>query len=362
MQLAGIAIAPHEIAHRQRRIQGDCGQLPPQQGMFALFAQARGHLRGAAQAQERHLVHARQQCVQRFEMRQQHRRRLAANAGDAGNVVDRVATQRQVIGDLVRMHAVSGLDPVGVPALVAGEVVLLIKARQQLRQVLVRRHDHAAEAIAACNMRGAADQVVSFVILMRQRGQTQRAAQALAPGKLAAQFRWRRIAVGLVGRVQGVAEAGIQRLVEGDCNMGWPLVLQQFQQETGEAVHRVGRPAINVVEFIRYRMPGAEHVHRRIDEVQRRHGLAHSCIVGADLPATTAPPAGSSLRDSKCRYAIRPPPTPPCPTSKRRSVTSVATSGRSRSGTSTCAVPMAMMPASCSSADNPSTPSRNARS
>ena len=47
------------------------------------------------------------------------------------------------------------------------------------------------------------------------------------------------------------------------------VAVDQFQQEAGEAVHGVGRPAVGVVEFVGHRVPGAEHVHAGVDQVER---------------------------------------------------------------------------------------------
>ena len=66
-------------------------------------------------------------------MRQQHRCRFRADTGDTGNVVHRIAGQRQIVGHLLRMHAVTGLHPGSAPAFALGIVVLLITITQQLR-------------------------------------------------------------------------------------------------------------------------------------------------------------------------------------------------------------------------------------
>jgi len=139
--------------------------------MFALLAQAPGHLRCAAQAQEGHLIDPRDQGVQVAEVRQQYRSGFGADAADPGDVVDRITGQRQVIGDLVRVHAVPGLDAIGSPALAATEIVLFVVFAQQLRQVLVGRHHHAAEALRTDRVQRAADQVVGFVLAVPQRMQ-----------------------------------------------------------------------------------------------------------------------------------------------------------------------------------------------
>ena len=51
---------------------------------------------------------------------------------------------------------------------------------------------------------------------MRQHIQSQRGTQRLAMGELALQFVRGGVAVGLVGRVQAIAETAVQRFVEGD--------------------------------------------------------------------------------------------------------------------------------------------------
>ena len=260
----------------QGRVQCDGGQLPPEQGVFPLFAQAQGHRGGAAQAQEGDFVNAGQQGVEIAEMRQQDGCGLRADAADARNVVHRIAGQGEVVGDLPRLHAMPRLHAGHAPALVACVVPLLVVIQQQLRQVLVGGDDHAAVA-GAVRVQGAADEVIGFVIVVAHDRQPERGAQRLAVDELAPQFLRRRIAVGLVGRVQAIAVAAVQRLVEGDGDVLRALALQQFQQEPGKAVHRVGRPAVGVLELVRHRMPGAEHVQAGVDQVQRprRKRLRH---------------------------------------------------------------------------------------
>ncbi|GAE60380.1 hypothetical protein XPN_2286 [Xanthomonas arboricola pv. pruni MAFF 301427] len=120
-------------------------------------------------------------------MRQQDRRRFGADAGDAGDVVDRIAAQRQVVGDLMGVHAVARLDPVHAPTQVARVIPLLVVLEQQLRQILVGRHDHPAQAVRTHAVQGAADQVVGLVIAVRQHAQAQCRAQRLAMRELAPQ-------------------------------------------------------------------------------------------------------------------------------------------------------------------------------
>ncbi|KAG0921371.1 hypothetical protein G6F32_015134 [Rhizopus arrhizus] len=118
-------------------------------------------------------------------------------------------------------------------------------------------------------VQGTADQVIGLVVMMGQHHQAQRGAQCLAVHELALECFRRRVAVGLVGRVQAVAEAAVERFVEGDGDVPRALALKQVQQEAGKAVHGVGRPALCIQELGRQRMPGAEHIDAGINQVQR---------------------------------------------------------------------------------------------
>ena len=73
---------------------------------------------------------------------------LAPMPGTPGMLSTASPRQREVIGDLVRMHAVARLDARRAPALAARVIPLLVEFAEQLRQVLVGRHDHAADARA----------------------------------------------------------------------------------------------------------------------------------------------------------------------------------------------------------------------
>ncbi len=251
---------------RQRGIQCDCGQLSPKQRLFAVVAQLGRDAGRAAQTQEWHFLHPCQQGIERAEMRQQYGGGLRAHSRYAGNVVDRVAREGQVVSDLMRVDAMPPLHAARAPTLVAGVVPLLVVFVEQLRQVLVGGHDHATEAVRALPHQRRPDQVIGFVLLMCQHGEAEGEAQCLAMRELALEFVRRGVAVGLVGRIQRVAEAGIQCFVEGDGDVLRANAVEQFQQKAGEAVHGIGGPAVRVGELVRHRMPGTEHVHAGVDQ------------------------------------------------------------------------------------------------
>ena len=83
------------------------------------------------------------------------------------------------------MHAEALLDAGGVPALVLGEVPLLVVRAQHLAEVLVGRDDHAAEAVSAQCHQGAADEVIGLEAVVAQHGAAQRCGQLLAVIELA---------------------------------------------------------------------------------------------------------------------------------------------------------------------------------
>lgn len=286
--------------------------------MFALFAQPHRHLCGATQAQKWEFVHALQQGIQAAEMRQQYCGGLGADAGHTRNVVDGIAAQRQIIGDLVRMHAIAGLDAVHVPALIACVIPLFVVFDQQLRQILVGRDDHPAQALRTRAVQGAADQIVGFVIAVGQHAQPQCRAQRLAMRELAPQRVRCRGAIALVSGVQGVAKTAVQRFVEGDGDVRGVFAFEQVEQEARKAMHRIGRPALRILEFVRDGMPGAEHVQAGIDQVQRGRARA----------------GGRSAVD---RGGVR--------GHGVQSRSNARGSGRSRSGTCMRGVPMWMKPA-----------------
>ena len=161
------------------------------------------------------------------------------------------------------------LHPVHAPAHIARVVPLFVVFEQQLRQVLVGRDDDAAQALRTRAVQRAANQVVGFVFAMGQHAQPQGGAQCLAMRELAAQCVRRRLTVALVSRVDRMPETTVQRFVERDGDVLRALAFEQIQQEAGKAMHRIGGPALRVLELVRDRMPGAEHVQAGIDQIQR---------------------------------------------------------------------------------------------
>ncbi len=221
----------------------------------------------AAQAQESNLVGTREQRLQRAEMREQHGRGARADAGHAWDVVHRVPGQREIVGDLVRLHAQPLPDAGAVPARVAWRVPLFVVIADELAEILVGGHDHAAIAMATRHRERAADEVVGLVVLVGQHPRPQRVRDRLAGRELAHEVGRRGRPVGLVGRVQRMPERTAQRLVERDREVGRPRALDQFEQEAGEAMHRVHGRAIGIEHVGPLREPSPAHVQACIDEM-----------------------------------------------------------------------------------------------
>ena len=103
-------------------------------------------LRRAAHAQVRHFVHAREQRVEAAEMREQDRRRLRRPRParrECCRPRRRSARGSRRSGAL--RTPCRAFTPAIAPAPFCGVVPLLVQCRQQLRQVLVGGHDHAAD-------------------------------------------------------------------------------------------------------------------------------------------------------------------------------------------------------------------------
>ena len=121
----------------QGGVAGNRGELSGKQGDVPMRLQLLRMPGAAAQAQEGNLGDTFEQGVERLEMAEQGRGRLRADAGHAGDIVDRIAGQAEVVGDLVGVHAVTRLHAIHAPTFVACVVPLDVAPSQQLRQVLV---------------------------------------------------------------------------------------------------------------------------------------------------------------------------------------------------------------------------------
>ena len=208
---------------------------------------------------------------------------LGADAENAGNIVDRIAHQREHVADLVGPDAEFFLDLVDIDPGILHRVEHVdpraVAFADQLHQVLVRRHDCDMPPLALGFACIGGDDVVRLDIGFLDAGQAERAGGIADQRELRHQIlgRWR--AVGLVLIVDLVAEA-LARLVEDDGQMGRAVglvqVVGQLPQHGGVAIDRADRRPFGIGQR-REAMVGAEDIGRAVDEIEMRcfsHGLA----------------------------------------------------------------------------------------
>jgi len=112
-----------------------------------------------------------------------------------------------------------------------------------------------------------ADQIIGLVVIAGEFGHPEVPAVLAAQRKLSLERDRRRLAIGLVGRIDLVAEAAAVTLIEQHRDILRLASLQQVAQETRESVQRLGRITVAIGDIRRHRMPGPEHVDRGIDQV-----------------------------------------------------------------------------------------------
>jgi hypothetical protein len=192
---------------------------------------------------------------------------LAADPGDAGDVVHRIAGEPEEVGDLVWPHAELPLDGRGVVALPLGEIEKRDALGDELREVLVRGDDHSA--VASRKEAGAerADQVVRLVARVDEVGGSERRRDLQAGIDLRHQLGRRLLALRLVGGEFVVAEAAVQVAVEGHHEVGGTLVRDELEQEAREAVDRAGPRAVRALERGGQREVSPEDIGAGIDEM-----------------------------------------------------------------------------------------------
>jgi hypothetical protein len=174
---------------------------------------------------------------------QQAQRGLLAHAGHAGDVVDLVAHQRQVVDDQLRADAELGLDAVDVVDAAGHGVDQGHVRTDQLGHVLVAGGDHhvAAERCALAGQR--ADYIIGLHALDTQQRVTEGAHAGVQWLDLAAQVIRHRRAVGLVLGEHGVTEGaalGVEHHGEGAVR----VLLAQALEHVQHALHRTGLQAL----------------------------------------------------------------------------------------------------------------------
>ncbi len=258
----------------QRHVARQFDQLARQPCGLGMFDQVVAHLRR---------LHRRRGGEHRFDIamfEDQLGRGLRTDAGNAGDIVDAVAHQREHFAQFVGADA-ELFDHLGrAEALVLHRVEHVdVGLGEELHQVLVRTDDRHRPALCQRGLRIAGDQVVGFPAQLLDAGQTERPRRVADHRELGFQVLGRGRAVRLILVVKLVAER-VLGLVEDDRQMGRPVrlvqVVGEFPQHGRIAIHRARRFAVLVGQLWQH-MIGAEDETRSIDQVEmigHRRGLA----------------------------------------------------------------------------------------
>ncbi len=194
-------------------------------------------------------------------------RRLRADAGDAGDVVDGVADERQIVRDLLRCNAELLLDAGAVEPRVVHRVDERDVTVDELREILVARRDDRRRAGRRCGPGQCADDVVGLDAFDAQQRNAHRFDRFEQRRHLRAQLVGHRWPVGLVLGVQLVAE-GLARRVEDDGHARRLQLVEQLVEHVDDAEHGAGwLPAGRRQR--RQRVKGAVQIRRAVDENER---------------------------------------------------------------------------------------------
>ena len=184
-------------------------------------------------------------------------RGFRSDAVNAGNVVDRIAHQREHVADKVGVYAEFFLHLFKIDALIlhriehvdAGRAVGAIDLADQLHQVLVGGNDGDIPSFALGGAGVGRDQVVCLEALFLDAFEAEGAGGVANQRELRDQVLWRGRAIGFVFGVNVVAK-GAARLVENHRQMRGPFrlveVIGQFPQHGRVTVNRAHRRAFRI--------------------------------------------------------------------------------------------------------------------
>ncbi len=208
-------------------------------------------------------------------------RGLRADAGDAGDVVRRVAHEAEDVAHLVDADDApfreDFRDAERLPAVAHARGAVDVDAVvDELAEILVGR-DHVGGEAGGAGLAGErADEVVGLVAVELDRGQVEGADEALYVGDGGAEFLGHFLAVGLVGLELGVAR-GRRGGVEDDGEMGRGEAAEKVEQRVGEAVNRGGVAARGGADrFGREGEMGAVDERHAVEEEELAGGFGHA--------------------------------------------------------------------------------------
>ena len=194
--------------------------------------------------------------------------------GHAGDVVHRIAHQRKVINDLVRAnaklldHRFVGIQPASTHGVHQHDVWA-----HQLCHVLVPSGDGHVDALRRSLQRQRADHIVGFDARHAQDRETKRGNQLQQRLDLHPQVVWHRWPIGLVLRIDFIAEC-LSGRIHHEGGVLRPL-LQVSAQHVDHAKHRACREAIGRSQLASLRLDGvigAIEVVVTVNQYESGHG------------------------------------------------------------------------------------------
>jgi hypothetical protein len=193
--------------------------------------------------------------------------------GHAGDIVDGVAHQRQVIDDAVRRDAEFRHHARVVELFIAHRVDQHDFVVDQLREVFVARGDNHVHAARRCLHRQRADHIIGFDAVDHQDRPAHVAHCFVDRLNLQAQVVRHRRAGRLVLRVHIVAE-GFAFCIEDAGNVRRRVIGPQAAQHVDHAVHRAGRVAVGAAQVGQ----GVESAVQIAGTVNEQEGILHEFL------------------------------------------------------------------------------------
>jgi hypothetical protein len=222
-----------------------------------------------------HLRRVGEKVLERSVLRNQLLRTLLADAGNALDVVDGVAHQRQDVDDELGRHAELLLHALGV---VPGSLFLRIPdadaVAHELKEVLVAGHDRNLEAGRGGFLGQRPDYIVRLESLGGENRHAERLAGSVHHRDLFGELVGHRRATRFVVRDEIVAE-GAAGQIERSGDVFRLVLAEQLSEHRHEDVHGVGWPSLRIPEEPAFRgadgrVERAVHLRAAVDQIEHQ--------------------------------------------------------------------------------------------
>ena len=221
--------------------------------------------------------------LERAVLRDQLPRRLVPDAGDARDVVARVALQADEVRNLERTNAVPRLDALGRVDLHVRDAARRHHQADvlgdELERVAIGRDDAGLDVCLVGERREGRDHVVGLPPLELEVLVAERLDDRPEVRELLAQEIRHRPPLGLVLGVDLLAVDGPR--VPGHGDTAWPVVREQLEEHVGESEERVRRLPVGRLQLLREREEPAIGEVVAVDEEELR--VAHGTVVEDEL-------------------------------------------------------------------------------